>query len=81
MGRIGTAVAKRLSNIGMEIHYHNRKKHKSKSRKKYNAKYWNDLDQMISKMDIISIHCPFTAETFHLLSKKRIRLLKKLCGY
>ena len=79
MGRIGTAVAKRLSNIGMEIHYHNSKKHKSKIEKKYNAKYWNDLDQMISKMDIISIHCPFTAETFHLLSKKRIRLLKKNC--
>ena len=79
MGRIGTAVAKRLSTIGMEIHYHNRKKHNPKIENRYNAKYWIDLDKMISKMDIISIHCPFTAETFHLLSKNRIRLLKKNC--
>ena len=79
MGRIGKAVAKRLSIIGMEINYHNRNKHKSQIENKYNAKYWSDLDQMISKMDIISIHCPFTAETFHLLSKNRIRLLKKNC--
>ena len=78
MGRIGTAVAKRLSTIGMEIHYHNRKKHNPKIENRYNAKYWIDLDKMISKMDIISIHCPFTAETFHLLSKNRIRLLKKI---
>ncbi len=79
MGRIGKAVAKRLSIIGMEINYHNRNKHKSQIENKYNARYWSDLDQMISKMDIISIHCPFTAETFHLLSKNRIRLLKKNC--
>ena len=77
MGRIGKAVASRLNNLGMEVHYHNRKRHKIKIENQYNAKYWNDLEQMISKMDIISIHCPFTAETFHLLSKNRIRLLLK----
>ena len=79
MGRIGTAVAKRLNTIGMEINYHNRKKHSKKIETQLKAKFWGSLDQMISKMDIISIHCPFTAETFHLLSKKRIRLLKKNC--
>ena len=79
MGRIGSAVAKRLNIIGMEINYHNRTKHNKKIETQFKAKYWSNLDQMISKMDIISIHCPFTAETFHLLSKKRIRLLKKNC--
>ena len=77
MGRIGSAVAKRLNIIGMEINYHNRTKHNKKIETQFKAKYWSSLDQMISKMDIISIHCPYTPETFHLLSKRRLKLLKK----
>ncbi len=77
MGRIGLAVAKRCFSLGIEISYHNRKKLKSNIEKKCNAKYWNNLDEMLAYVDIVSIHCPYTPETFHLLSKKRLKLLKK----
>ena len=77
MGRIGCAVAKRLRVLGMEINYHNRDRLNKVSEKKYSARFWDDLDSMISYVDVLSIHCPHTPETFHLLSKKRLNLLKK----
>ena len=76
MGRIGSAVAKKAMTLGLEINYHNRKRLNKNVEKKFNAKYWSDLNEMLSKMDIISIHCPYTPETFHLLSKRRLQLLK-----
>ena len=79
MGRIGCAVAHRLKVIGGNILYHNRKRLSKSIEKRYSAKYFSDLDLMISKSDIVSIHCPYTPETFHLLSKKRLKLLKKNC--
>ena len=79
MGRIGIAVAKRLSVLGININYHNRTKLKSNREKILKAKYWDSLDKMIGEMDIVSIHCPYTPETFHLLSKNKIKLLKKNC--
>lgn len=79
MGRIGQAVANRLNILGVNIFYHNRNRLSKSEEKRYNAIYFSDLDLMISKSDIISIHCPFTPETFHLLSKKRLKLLKKNC--
>ncbi len=79
MGRIGIAVAKRLSVLGININYYNRTKLKSNREKILKAKYWDNLDNMIGEMDIISIHCPYTPETFHLLSKNKIKLLKKNC--
>ena len=79
MGRIGCAVAQRLKILGIEIIYHNRKRLHKNIEKQYEAKYFEDLDLMISQSDIISIHCPYTPDTFHLLSKKRLRLLKKNC--
>ena len=45
----------------------------------YGANYWKDLDKMLAYIDVLSIHCPYTPETFHLLSKRRLRLLKKNC--
>ena len=79
MGRIGQAVSKRAMTLGLKIHYHNRKRLPSKVEKTYNALYWSDLEKMLATMDIISIHCPYTAETFHLLSKSRLRRIKKSC--
>lgn len=79
MGRIGCAVAQRLKILGIEIIYHNRKRLHKNIEKQYEAEYFEDLDLMISQSDIISIHCPYTPDTFHLLSKKRLRLLKKNC--
>ena len=79
MGRIGLAVAKRLNVLGMEIHYHNRKKLNKKIERMHGANYWKDLDKMLAYIDVLSIHCPYTPETFHLLSKRRLRLLKRNC--
>ena len=71
MGRIGLAVAKRLKVLGMEIHYHNRKRLNKTIEKIYDATYWKDLDKMFAHIDVLSIHCPYTPETFHLLSKRK----------
>ena len=79
MGRIGSAVAKRALTLGLKINYHNRNKLSNSLEKKYHAKYWSDLDNMLKQMDIISFHCPYTPDTFHLLSKRRLKILKKTC--
>ena len=79
MGRIGKAVAKRLSMLGMSVNYHNRKQLPKKVEKVFKANYYRELNKMIAVCDIITIHCPYTPETFHLLSKKRLKMLKKQC--
>ena len=77
MGRIGCAVANRAKTLGLKINYHNRKRLGKKIESNFNAKYWSDLNSMLKEIDILSIHCPYTPETFHLLSKRRIKLMKK----
>ena len=79
MGRIGSAVARRMKMLGMKINYHNRKRADKKIENEFEAKYYNNLDEMLACVDIVTIHCPYTPETFHLLSKKRVRFLKKNC--
>ena len=77
MGRIGEAVASRARAFGMKIHYHNRKRAAPGVERELQATYWPDLDRMISEMDIVSINCPSTPETFHLMSAERIGRMKK----
>jgi glyoxylate reductase len=76
MGRIGTAVARRARGFGMAIHYHNRRRLQPELEAEVEATYWESLDQMLARMDVISIHCPHTPATFHLLSERRLKLLK-----
>lgn len=76
MGRIGTAVARRAQVFGMQIHYHNRKRVHPDLEQELEATYWESLDQMVSRMDVISINCPHTPATFHLLHARRLRLAK-----
>lgn len=76
MGRIGRAVAHRAKAFGLQIHYHNRKRVASEVEQDLEATYWESLDQMLSRMDIVSINCPHTPATYHLLSARRLRLLK-----
>jgi len=76
MGRIGTAVARRARAFGLAIHYHNRRKVSAPIEEELEATYWESLDQMLSRMDIISINCPHTPATFHLLSARRIALMQ-----
>lgn len=77
MGRIGLAVAKRARGFGMAVHYHNRHRLRPEIEQEVEATYWESLDQMLARMDVISIHCPHTPATFHLLSERRLKLLKE----
>ena len=76
MGRIGLAVAKRARAFGLQIHYHNRRRLAETIEQEVGATYWDSLDQMLMRMDIVSINCPHTPATFHLLSARRLKLLK-----
>jgi len=75
MGRIGQAVARRARGFGLAIHYHNRRRVHPDIEAELEATYWESLDQMLSRMDIVSIHCPHTPATYHLLSARRLNLL------
>src|ERR1700688_1174285 len=76
MGRIGQAVARRARAFGLQIHYHNRRKVAPKIEEALDATYWESLDQMLARMDIISINCPHTPATYHLLSARRLKLVR-----
>jgi len=76
MGRIGQAVAKRAQAFGMQIHYHNRKRLRPEVEEPLEATFWESLDQMVARMDVISVNCPHTPSTFHLLNARRLKLLK-----
>lgn len=76
MGRIGQAVARRAKAFGLQIHYHNRRRVSEETERELEATYWESLDQMLARMDIISVNCPHTPATFHLLSARRLDLLK-----
>jgi glyoxylate reductase len=76
MGRIGQAVARRASAFGMQVHYNNRRRLRPEIEQDLEATYWESLDQMVARMDVISVHCPSTPSTFHLLNARRLKLLK-----
>ena len=76
MGRIGQAVARRARAFGLQIHYHNRRHVAPKIEQALEATYWDSLDQMLARMDIISVNCPHTPATFHLLSARRLKLMR-----
>jgi glyoxylate reductase len=76
MGRIGQAVARRAKGFGLSIHYHNRKRLHPEIETELEATYWESLDQMMARMDVISVHCPHTPATYHLLSARRLKLMQ-----
>jgi glyoxylate reductase len=76
MGRIGTALARRAKAFGLQIHYHNRKPVHASVEDSLEATYWESLDQMLARMDIVSVNCPHTPATYHLLSARRLRLMR-----
>ena len=76
MGRIGQAVARRAMAFGMQVHYHNRRRLRPEIEQELQATYWESLDQMLARMDIISVNAPHTPSTFHLLNARRLKLLK-----
>ncbi|WP_417232989.1 2-hydroxyacid dehydrogenase [Brevundimonas sp.] len=76
MGRIGQALARRAKAFGMQVHYHNRKPVPTMIAEELGATYWDDLDQMLARMDLISLNCPATKETYHLISAERLAKLQ-----
>ena len=76
MGRIGQAVARRARGFGLSIHYHNRNPVHEEIETELEATYWESLDQMLARMDFISVNCPHTPATYHLLSARRLALLQ-----
>ena len=77
MGRIGQAVARRARGFGLSIHYHNRRKLHEDIENELEATYWESLDQMMARMDFVSVNCPHTPATYHLLSARRLKLLRE----
>ncbi|GAA3843769.1 D-glycerate dehydrogenase [[Pseudomonas] carboxydohydrogena] len=77
MGRIGQALARRAHAFGMQIHYHNRRPVSPAIEEELGATYWESLDQMLARMDFISVNCPHTPATYHLLSGRRLKLIRK----
>ncbi len=73
---IGQAVAKRARAFGLQIHYHNRRRVAPEIEQALEATYWDSLDQMLARMDIISVNCPHTPATYHLLSARRLAVMK-----
>ena len=76
MGRIGRAVAQRAAAFGMQVHYHNRKRLRPEQEEALDATYWESLDQMVSRMDVVMVSCPHTPSTFHLMNARRLKLMK-----
>jgi lactate dehydrogenase-like 2-hydroxyacid dehydrogenase len=76
MGRIGQAVARRAAAFGMQVHYHNRRRLRPEVEEALGATYWESLDQMVARMDVLSVNCPHTPSTFHLMNARRLKLMK-----
>ncbi len=76
MGRIGQAVARRATAFGMQIHYHNRRRVAAEIETQLGATYWEDLDEMVKRIDILSVNCPSTPDTFHLMNARRLQMMK-----
>jgi glyoxylate reductase len=75
LGRVGEAVARRARAFGLSIHYHNRRRINPHIEEELDATFWPDLDAMLARMDIVSVNCPHTPQTYHLLSRARLALL------
>jgi glyoxylate reductase len=76
MGRIGQAVARRARAFGMQVHYHNRRRLRPEIEEALEATFWESLDQMVARVDILSINCPHTPSTYHLINARRLKLMK-----
>lgn len=76
LGRIGRAVAARAAAFGLEVHYHARRRVHPDIEASLKATWWESLDQMLARVDILSIHVPHTPSTFHLMNARRLKLMK-----
>jgi len=77
MGRIGASLARRAKAFGLAIHYHNRRRAAADLEDELEATYWESLNQMVARMDVISVNCPRTPATYHLLNAPRLQMVKR----
>ena len=75
MGQTGQAIARRARGFGMSVHYHNRKPVHPAIEAELEATFWDDLDEMLRRMDIVSVNCPHTEATHRMLSEERLSLM------
>lgn len=76
MGRIGKAIARRARAFGLQVHYHNRTRLRAEVEASLEATYWDSLDQMLNRIDILTVNVPHTPSTYHLLNARRLKLMK-----
>lgn len=76
LGRIGRAIARRARTFGLQIHYHNRRRLHADIEAELGATWWESLDQMLARVDILSVNVPHTPSTFHLMNARRLKLMK-----
>jgi glyoxylate reductase len=77
MGRIGRAVATRARAFGLTVHYHNRHRLPAEVEAELEATWWENLDAMLARVDFITLNCPHTPETHHLLDARRFGLMQR----
>lgn len=77
LGRIGQAVAHRARAFGLEVTYHNRHRLPQALENMLGVRYEADLDRLVAEADIVSLHCPASAETHNILDARRIALMKR----
>ncbi|WP_057882672.1 2-hydroxyacid dehydrogenase [Tsuneonella troitsensis] len=76
MGRIGQAVAFRARAFGLDIRYHNRRRLPEAVEAMFGATWVEDLDSLLAESDIVTLHCPSSAETKGIIDAKRIAAMK-----
>jgi glyoxylate reductase len=76
LGRIGRAIARRARTFGLTVHYHNRRRLHPETEEELGAQWWESLDQMLARIDILSVNVPHTPSTFHLMNARRLKLMK-----
>ncbi|MBL4639124.1 MAG: D-glycerate dehydrogenase [Kordiimonadaceae bacterium] len=76
MGRIGRAIARRAKAFNIAVHYHNRTRLPEQVETELEVTYWEDLDQMLTRMDFVSVNCPLTDETKHLMNRDRLKKMQ-----
>ncbi|MBD3617605.1 MAG: D-glycerate dehydrogenase [Gracilimonas sp.] len=75
MGRIGQAFAQRARAFGMNIIYHNRSPIDPKKEKALDAEYFNDHKELARRSDVLSLNCPLTEETHHLVDRELLKIM------
>lgn len=75
MGGIGEAVARRAKGFGMAVLYHNRRR-RPEAEAETGAEYCETLEDLLERADIVSLHCPLTDDTRHLIDAAALSRMK-----